>query len=648
MSAGATPRQDSHHNSQAVPPPSTPDDAFQNPGCSQAVPPTFVDPESPAWQSLRPHFPTSAFTIKETPDPNGLSGFVYRPLLREGDYATSKRQRVHEEPPMSQAQSGAPESKTAAQSQFGPFISAYGLMDLSSSRRPSGAPAESSSSGGGIPPFVVQAHLSPNYKSIILSTLPQEIQARFIVLPDMVQDTILKMTMVCKTCWENLPSVIIDVHSTWYAVWGAASLSLQNPKTLGVISLAVFIMKSGWGVPWVCLEKTLTMLNSQMRDVSFRIEVVWVYEDDKVGDAMNADIISNSPHRGNFRIMYMKTPADFATDLAARMLELRNLRWISLMSIPLSSDHEYHKANDQYPLHDNMNRCIWSWYKGLQYLARELGPTSGINILGSVPSFVPPALNQLTYHFGPVVMTNAANHKRANRVIQWFPSPSCTPDDTQRFQLHQHQFDVRAPLADGSCWVGGQNADANSGPLGNVPPMLSPAYPKLLLQMNAGQSHDVYSPSVMTDLTMKNSQTGVQEYAGVCFLLTHLGLEGSMLPSALNRYPCIGKFDMRDGHSQNAGAMFMTSCGTYMLCHNCRYIFENLACQWDVFGGVEIIGGAIVRAVNYWRKGEGPHTFMTFVARGHTCTNECKDDAITHEVGQPSQATARDTFASQR
>jgi hypothetical protein len=113
-------------------------------------------------------------------------------------------------------------------------------------------------------------------------------------------------------------------------------------------------------------------------------------------------------------------------------------------------------------------------------------------------------------------------------------------------------------------------------------------------------------------------------YAGVPFLLTHLGLNGTPVVKAINRYPCITDFDMRDGHSTTGPPAFMVPCGKYMLCHNCRAIFESLACQWDVLSGATIIKEAFERALCLWNGNKVSYNFMPFLSAPHMCSDDCE------------------------
>ena len=337
----------------------------------------------------------------------------------------TKRQRVAATPEELVTVHGNP---TLRSSQFGPYLEKYGLFEESGVRRHFGSNASgASSSNEEIPPWVLDAHRKANYQQIVASVMGNNARSQFNSLPQLVQDVIVHMALVCSSCWQNLDRVVNDVYNTWWRVWAHASMEVRNPVSLGEQNVVVFMMKSNFGVPWIALERALSKVNAMERGVQFRVEEVWVYRESALSDKICADVIHQSVCRPRGSLKFLSNVEEFPIDVAQNINSIKTFKWISVMPLSLNREKEVAGVEMMHSPHSVENRCIWKWYCGLQRLHRELGVESGINILGSVQNFVGQMLADVAYFFGPPRRTNPAFENRASRPIMWFVSPSGPP-----------------------------------------------------------------------------------------------------------------------------------------------------------------------------------------------------------------------------
>ena len=510
---------------------------------------------------------------------------------------------------------------------MGPFLQSCGLMDESTYRRTLDPRVSTSSKADvdQIPPFVVQAHTTSEYKKVIAGALSATDLQKFNMLPDELQETIVKMAMICRSCWSNLGHVVNDVHGTWWKVWAAASNEIRKPLSIGTTSLVVFIMRPSFGIPWLCLEKALLMWNQQMTDVQFRIAEVWVYhEDDAASMGVSAEVMSLNPMRSQIHVVSLPNPALFVHDVNQNMHSLKQHKWVSLMSLPLNIDKECgpHRPKPYSP-HSFPYRLVWKWYEGLAALTKEMGAGSGINIMGSVANFLAPGLDFLMYMFGPVTTTNPKCLNRATRPMQFFTSPKTTSNPTIIMQSLHSPWKSTEPLPDGSVWM---NQMQSTTKFEKQPPMLQPCYPKLLFQASTGETLDDVDVQYMGDLMLLDGSTQEPSHAGVSFLMNQMGFSGTALARAVNRYPCIVNFDIRNPAAPNAPPAYQTKCGKYCLCHNCRSLWEHLSSQWDMYSGSTIIFETIQNAVGLWRGQNMQSSFCPFMVQPHECDSECESN----------------------
>ena len=101
---------------------------------------------------------------------------------------------------------------------YGPFLNAQGLFHMSATRRlmagvVTGMPGESARPVA-VPEVILQAHISPNYRAVLVDHLPEQSRMKLLALPMDVQDTLLRTCMVVSTCWQNIAVIIDDAYNS--------------------------------------------------------------------------------------------------------------------------------------------------------------------------------------------------------------------------------------------------------------------------------------------------------------------------------------------------------------------------------------------------------------------------------------------------
>lgn len=561
------------------------------------------------------------YRLPPVPVMTGTTRYVYGLEPEPPQSLNPKRQRIHSPQVV---ESPIEFNRTQTYQQYGPYLQQYLLFDESVVRRTFGSAAPgSSASGEEIPRWILDAHTKANYRQIITGVLSPQARSQLKTLPPLVQDAIFHMVLVSSSCWLHLNETVNDVYLTWWRVWAQASDVARTPMCLGEQSLVVFIMRSNFGVPWIAFEKAINRMNATDRNVQFRVEHVWVYSETPESDKACVSVISGSALKPRGSVMIRQNVEKFADDVRQNINSIRTYKWVSLMPLSLDWKKEVRGAvEERYSPHTKENRCIWSWYGGLQVLHQELGGESGINILGSVQNFVGQLCGDVAYHFGPPTRTNAAWWNRAQRQILWFVSPSGGPSRVAPSVPSEAMFDNSAPMLDGSCWRGNMGSRFGTS---TVPPMLMPMYPSQLMKVASRNDNPDADVVYVESLTIIDPHTFEVRFAGVPFFLTHLGLDGTLLPNALNQYPCIKTFDVRNGQ-KNGPPLYNTVCGKHMLCQNCRVLCEVLSCGWDVCSAQEVIFNALVRAVKKWKKEdvENSISFAPCLMSPHICSDECE------------------------
>ena len=568
---------------------------------------------NPPGMSVFRHHPPEAWSPIEQ--------FLYAP---NDERSCAKRPRLEN---TGSASSSSASPGVSSSGKYGPFLNVQGLFHMSATRRlmagvVTGLPGESARPVA-VPEIILKAHISSNYRAVLVDHLPEQSRMKLLALPMDVQDTLLRTCMVVSTCWQNIPAIIDDAYSSWWSVWQQASTMAAAPAALGSMRVAVFIARGAWGVPWTALETAILILAKERPDLQFRFELAWIYDDNVASQKVTADVTAAPEVLRGCAVTHRRDVGSFAEDVLSNLVSFKDMFWMALYSVPLVRQLELDcVAGAKLSPHLVMFRPLWSWYRGVQLLDNHLGRASGISIVGSSTTFPEAHARELELYFGSMCWTQSEELGRAERCTQWYVSPSSVEaGGNQKLKPERHpMFRASDPLPDGTTWA----VAAAGGPgVALCPPCLSPAYPFKVLQISTG--HDLRPGTMMycQSLRIVSPSNTIKQYGGVPFVLAHLGLLGMRVSAACSKWPCLMEFDIRDGKSRCPPVAYITTCGMHLFCHNCRCVMEGLLSGWELASAAEVIANALLQAASRWRGEAGPSTFRVFSLPAHECSDVC-------------------------
>lgn len=599
-------------SSDSVPAPSTPMQSIRD-GAAQ----TPSDQNPPGVSAFRHHPPEARSPVEQ---------FLYAPSDGRSDV---KRPRLET---TGRASGVCASPGVSSSCKYGPFLNAQGLFHMSATRRlmagvVTGIPGESARPVA-VPDVILKAHVSSNYRAVLVDHLPEQSRMKLLALPMDVQDTLLRTCMVVSTCWHNFSSVIDDAYNSWWSVWQQASTLAAAPAAAGSMRMAVFIARGAWGVPWTALETAMLILAKERPDLHFRFELAWIYDDNVASQQMTADVIAVPEVLRDCAVTHRRDVSSFSDDVLSNLVSLKNMFWLALYSVPLVRQLEVgNVVAAKISPHLAVFRPLWSWYRGVQLLDDHLGRAAGISIVGSSTTFHETHARELELYFGSMCWTQSEELGRAERCTQWYVSPSSAEvGGHQKLKPERHpRFRATDPLPDGTTWAGAAGGEPR---VLVCPPCLSPAYPVKVLQISTGD--DIRPGTIMycQSLRVVSPSNTMKQYGGVPFVLAHLGLLGMRVSAACSKWPCLMEFDIRDGKSRCPPVAYITTCGVHLFCHNCRCVMEGLLTGWELGSAAEVIANSLLQAASRWRGDAGPNAFRVFSHPAHECSDvSCPQEA---------------------
>ena len=174
---------------------------------------------------------------------------------------------------------------------------------------------------------------------------------------------------------------------------------------------------------------------------------------------------------------------------------------------------------------------LWSWLSDLQLLDLHLGRGSGITMVGSLMTFLQACARDPELYFlfhAPSAVCRAGTSGAMRTLVcvvvvrrSWWL--------TKLRPEWQSMFRDSNPLPDGTTWA----VAAGEG-LGVAlcPPGWSPAYPVKVLYILTGLEHRPGTIMYCQPLRIVSPSNTMQHFAGLSFVLAHVGLLGLRVPAA--------------------------------------------------------------------------------------------------------------------
>jgi hypothetical protein len=503
---------------------------------------------------------------------------------------------------------------------YGPILAAVGLKP-EGPRLPKRL-AQSSGVETKVPNHVLQAHVQADYQQPLLQNLQAASANKLRALPPKISDTIMQMALVSPSCWLNIDAVISEVYENWWQVWEQSSHLARNPAGTP-LRLVIYIGDGCFGVPWLTAEAAVILLSQGRPTLNFKIEAVIVYDGFEPSQVMQGQLSKHGegPFTG-VRVIHRPKLELFAHDVAFgdRAL-LEGCKWLGLMPLKVFK-HLEGLPNDQTTFHRDEYFHMWQWYRGLRKLEEITGRGNGVAVTGTAATFSRADRVFLTAYFGAETNTNASDLGRADRSCTWWVSPSGLPQMLRlQKEAHPGLLSPSAPLSDGFVWM----PSAMGSEEGEwCPPYVTPLYPTKLMQMSSGQDNTVGTKLYCNSFRVQHPVTMETKYGGVEFVMRQLGLTGTLIANMQVKFPCLGAFDRRDGKTTRCSPFHSTTCGQFMLCHNCRCIVEGLTEGWELGSAVEVVSKALDMAVVHWTIEKYPSRFSTFSCPVHECDDQCR------------------------